>query len=147
MSLYDLNKDMLIQLILKMETVSELSKKELLRKKIIIDIELNNRRIIERIKNKIIQDEKYTELINKIMKHIDIISQIKNVEYFHYQYEYCFNLFDEDLGELYYIEELRDINRQHFDEMMKNYKDFYLSLDVKYVRYLIKNKILKLIFR
>lgn len=146
MSLYDLNKDMLIQLILKMDSVNELSKEELLRKKIIIDIELNKRRIIERIKNKIIQEEKYTELVNKIMKHIDIISQIKNVEYFHYQYEYCFNLFDENLGELYYIEELRDENRQHFDEMMKNYKDFYLSLDVKYVRYLIKNKILQLIF-
>jgi hypothetical protein len=131
LSLYDLNKDMLIQLILKMDSVNELSEEELLSKKVKIEIELNKRRIIEEIKY---FDQSCLEYVNKVLKHIDIISQIKNVEDLHYYKEYRFNLYGG--GELFYIRKL-DENKQDFNFIVENYKEFYLTLNDKYVAFLL----------
>lgn len=75
-----------------------------------------------------------------ILKHIDIISQIKSVEDLHYCNEYRFNLYGD--GELFYIKKTCDSNRQDFNFMMENYKEFYLTLNDEYVNFLL-NEILQ----
>jgi len=131
---------MLVQLITKINSVESLSDEELLKKRIQIEVEQNKRDIIRRI-TKLDENIKkkfprYEEYCENVLKYIDIVSQIKNIEHFHYQYLYRLNCYDEN-KELYYVYELNyDYNGNEFNEMMKNYKDFYLTISITFIYFL-----------